>query len=72
MVKLGQRTKEDLGKEIKKLRKDLNITQEEFAYKIGISRTHTGHIEQGRKSPSFKVLEKMAKTLRVKVKDLFP
>ncbi len=72
MAKIGQRTRESLGKRIQKLRKALNITQEEFAYRVGISRTHAGHIEQGRKSPSIKVLEKMAKILKVKVKEFFP
>lgn len=72
MAKLGQKTRKGLGRKIQKTRKALGITQEEFAYRTGISRTHAGHIEQGRKSPSFKVLEKMAKILRVKVKELFP
>lgn len=64
-------TKEKLGKKIQKLRKSLDLTQEELAEKIYISRTHMGHIEQGRKSPSLKVMEKLARTLRVKVSDLF-
>lgn len=72
MAKLGQKTRENLGRKIQKLRKALDITQEEFAYRVGISRTHAGHIEQGRKSPSIKVLEKMAKVLKVTVKELFP
>lgn len=65
-------SKEKLGKRIQKLRKELGLTQEEFAEKLNISRTHIGHIEQGRKSPSIKLMEKIAKTLRVKVKDIFP
>lgn len=72
MTKLGQKTRENLGHKIQKLRKALDITQEEFAHRVGISRTHAGHIEQGRKSPSIKVMEKMAKILKVKVKELFP
>ena len=63
--------KERLGNKIQKLRKELGLTQEEFAEKINISRTHMGHIEQGRKSPSLKVMEKFARTLKVKVSDLF-
>lgn len=64
-------TRERLGNKIQKLRKELGLTQEEFAEKINISRTHMGHIEQGRKSPSLKVMEKLARTLKVKVSDLF-
>lgn len=66
------RSKEKLGKKIQKLRKEAELTQEEFAEKLNISRTHIGHIERGRKSPSIKLMEKIAKALRVKVKDIFP
>lgn len=65
-------TKEKLGTRIQKLRKSLGYSQEELAEKINISRTHMGHIEQGRKSPSLKVMEKLAKALKVQVKDIFP
>lgn len=61
-----------LGKRIQKLRKDNTpYSQEDFAHKVNISRTHMGHIEQGRKSPSMKLLEKIARVLNVKPKDLF-
>lgn len=72
MLKRSQAIREKLGKKIQKLRKDQGISQEEFAHKVGISRTHAGHIEQGRKSPSLEVLEKMAKVLKIRVKELFP
>lgn len=64
--------REKLGKRIQKLRKEIGLTQEELAEKLNISRTHIGHIEQGRKSPSIKLMEKIAKSLRVKVRDIFP
>lgn len=62
---------EKLGKKIQKFRKHIGITQEKFAEKVHLSRTHMGHIEQGRKSPSLKVINRIAKALNVKVKDLF-
>ncbi len=61
-----------LGKHIKALRQEKGITQEQLAELLSISRTHMGHIEQGRKSPSLDLLEKIAKKLGVKVKDIFP
>lgn len=64
-------TKEKLGKKIQKLRKSLGYTQEDLAEKLNISRTHMGHIEQGRKSPSLKLMEKIARALKVKVSELF-
>lgn len=64
-------TKEKLGRKIQKLRKNLDLTQEKLAEKINISRTHMGHIEQGRKSPSIKTMDKLAEALKVKISDLF-
>lgn len=60
-----------LGKRIQKLRRNTDITQEELAEKIGISRAYMGFIEQGRYSASLEVLEKIAKVLKVKMSDLF-
>ncbi len=66
-----KKAKSSLGKKIQKFRKSLGYSQERFAEMLGISRTHIGHIEQGRKSPSLKLLDKIAKALKVKVGDLF-
>jgi len=60
-----------LGEKIQRLRKQTGLSQEEFAEKLKISRTHVGHVEQGRKYPSVKLLEKTAKALKVKVSELF-
>ncbi|OGM61506.1 hypothetical protein A2961_04125 [Candidatus Woesebacteria bacterium RIFCSPLOWO2_01_FULL_39_21] len=61
-----------LGARIQRRRKELGQTQEELAEMVRISRTHMGHIEQGRKSPSLEVLERIAKVLKLKVRDLIP
>lgn len=66
------KAREKLGRRIQKQRKELGYTQEELAEKLNLSRTHMGHIEQGRKSPSLEVLERIAKNLRVRVRDLIP
>lgn len=71
MAKIEQQTIEKLGKRIKKLRTDLGLTQEELAQKIESSRLYINHIEQGRKSPSLEILEKISKALKVQIKDLF-
>ena len=62
---------EKLGKRIQRLRKETGMTQEEFAEKINISRTHIGHIEQGRKTPSIKLMEKISKALKIRMSELF-
>ena len=65
------RMSEKLGKRIQRLRKETGMTQEEFAEKINISRTHIGHIEQGRKTPSIKLMEKISKALKIRMSELF-
>ena len=72
MTQRSQKTRDKVGKKIQRFRKSVGLSQEEFAHQVGISRTHAGHIEQGRKFPSLEVLEKIAKVLKVKVRDLFP
>ena len=62
---------EKQGRKIQKLRKMMGYTQEELAEKVRISRTHMGHVEQGRKSPSIKLMDKLARVLKVKVPDLY-
>ncbi len=64
-------TKTKLGNKIQKIRKQLGYSQEELAEKIKISRTHMGHIEQGRKSPSLKLMEKLASELKIRISELF-
>lgn len=70
MARKSQKSRQILGNKIQRIRKSLGHTQEDLADMVKISRTHMGHIEQGRKSPSLEVLEKIAKALKVKVKDL--
>lgn len=60
-----------LGKKIQKRRKELDLTQEEVADKVGISRAYMGYIEQGRYAPSLEVLEKVAKALKSSISDFF-
>ena len=60
-----------IGKRIQKRRKEMDLTQEGLAEKIGISRAYMGYIEQGRNAPSLEVLEKIAKLLKLSLKELF-
>lgn len=71
MTKKEQETRIKLGKKIQRLRKQLGYSQEKLAEMVNISRTHMGHVEQGRKSPSIKLLTKLAQKLHVKLNDLF-
>lgn len=57
-------------KRIKKFRHDIGMTQEDLAEKVGVSRVYIGYVEQGRNTPSLEILEKIAKSLKVKLSDI--
>lgn len=65
------KTQAKFGKRIQRMRKELGITQEELADRVNLSRTHMGHIEQGRRSPSLEVLNRIAKALKTSPKSFF-
>lgn len=72
MTVVGKKVTKKLGKKIQRIRKEIGYTsQESFAEALGLSRTHIGHIEQGRKNPSMEVLIKIAKKLKIEVSELF-
>lgn len=60
-----------LGKRIQKARKLVGLTQEQLAEKINVSRAYVGYIEQARNTPSIELLEKIAKALKIDIKELF-
>lgn len=49
-----------IGTSIKTIRKQLNLTQDDFAEKVGITQSYLSLIETGVKTPSSKVLERIA------------
>lgn len=61
-----------LGKQIKKLRKASEMTQERLAEKIHLSAKYIQFIEAGNRTPSLKTLNKLASALNVSVNKLFP
>jgi transcriptional regulator with XRE-family HTH domain len=61
-----------IGRHIQKVRKAKGITQEQLAEKLGTSTPWIGYIETGQALPNLKMLQKLARALQVKVKDLIP
>jgi transcriptional regulator with XRE-family HTH domain len=59
------------GKRLKAIRLERKLTQEQFAELVGISVDFLSLIERGINAPSFEVLEKMNKGLRLPVTALF-
>lgn len=66
-------TKNDirLGKRLKHLRKKTGYTQEQLAEKIKVSTKYIQFLESAKRKPSLKTVNKIARALSVKVKDLF-
>ncbi|RLD59141.1 MAG: hypothetical protein DRJ01_11690 [Bacteroidetes bacterium] len=61
----------DIGKNIKKLRNKLGLSQEEFAQKSGVKYTTLTKIESSViKKPSVMVMAQIAKALGVSIEDL--
>jgi len=71
MSKTSTQTLKSLGKKVQKLRKESGYSQEELAHQLGISRVYMGFIEQGRETPSLKLLMKISRKFKLKVEDLF-
>lgn len=68
---MRQSSSKVLGQRIKILREKRKLFQVDLAAMINISASYVGSIEQGVRRPSLKVLEKLAKALKVPLKELF-
>ncbi|WP_086478581.1 helix-turn-helix domain-containing protein [Arenibacter amylolyticus] len=58
------------GKNVRKYRRLLNISQEELAHKADLHRTYIGMIERAEKNITLVNIEKIANALEVKIEDL--
>ncbi|HML07287.1 MAG TPA: helix-turn-helix domain-containing protein [Xanthobacteraceae bacterium] len=54
-----------LGRNVKRLRLQRAMTQEELAFEAEIDLTYMGAIERGRRNPSLLVMARIAKALSV-------
>lgn len=62
---------QNVGKNIRAIRRLKNMSQEEFAFKINSARNFIGCIERGEKAPTVYILYKIAAVLSVSVEKLF-
>ena len=58
-------SEEEIGKKIKEIRQKSEMTQLEVAEKAGIHVNYYARIERGEIVPSWKILDKLAKILKV-------
>ena len=56
-----------VGENIKRIRTNKRLTQEEFAKDVGISRSYLGDLENNRKSPTVETLEKISSKMETSV-----
>ncbi len=61
-----------IGKKLKTARENVDMSQEDLAYRAGFYRTYIGHIEVGRYMPSAYTLYKIAKALNISSDELLP
>lgn len=67
-------TKKDsiIGRRIRRFRRRAELTQEQLSEKVNVSTTHIGLVETGYRRMSLKTLQKVARVLKIRVKDLIP
>ena len=59
------------GKAVRQRRHKLGVSQEEFADLCGLDRTYIGGIERGERNVALVNIERIAKTLKLSLSDLF-
>jgi len=63
-------TAETIAKNVRNLRKNMNLSQEEFAGAAEIDRTYASQIERAVAKPSLAVLCRIAEVLNVELREL--
>ncbi|MFN8282628.1 MAG: helix-turn-helix transcriptional regulator [Chitinophagales bacterium] len=63
LVKFGQR--------VRKIRREMNLSQEGLSYKADLHRTYIGMIERAEKNITLINIEKIAKALNIDLNELF-
>lgn len=61
----------NLGNRIRYLRKKRNMSIEDLALECEINRNYLGDLERGTRNPTYKVLLKICKGLKISIKHLF-
>ncbi len=70
MTSSMDKIRENLGKNIKKYRKALKLTQFELGVQVDVTEYYIQYLEKGKRMPSMSVLAKLADALRVEPSEL--
>jgi len=60
----------NLGRNLRRLRKERELTQEEVGHRSGVHPTEVSRIEAGKRDPQVSTVERLAKALGVSASDL--
>jgi transcriptional regulator with XRE-family HTH domain len=63
--------KKVFGKNVRRRRRELNLSQEKLAEQCDLHRTYIGGIERGERNVGLENIQKIAKALGLKMRDLF-
>lgn len=65
------RLRQILARNIRHLRQERGMTQEDLSFETGISRTYLSDVELGKRNVAVDNIERIARALRVRVEELF-
>jgi transcriptional regulator with XRE-family HTH domain len=61
----------EFGQAVRVHRERLGVSQEELAFRAGIDRTYVSGIERGRRNPSLRSIDRLARALEIDLATLF-
>lgn len=59
-----------LGQNVRRLRTEQGLSQEELAFRAGMKRSYLSDLERGTRNPTVRALGRLAEALEVKAGDL--
>lgn len=60
-----------VGWNVKRIRLAQSVSQERLAFDAGVDRSYLGGVERGIENPTVDILERLANTLNVPIRELF-
>ncbi|MFD1903283.1 helix-turn-helix domain-containing protein [Paenibacillus rhizoplanae] len=63
--------KKRIGERIRKIRKEMNLSQEQLAERSGLHTNYVGQVERGEKNLTLETLEKVVGGLHISLEELF-
>lgn len=63
--------RELVGKNIRRIRVEQEISQERLAFDSGVDRSYLGGIERGEENPTVDILDRIAEILAIELAELF-